>query len=236
MTTLILPDVHNHTAAAEEIIARWLPDRVVFLGDYFDSFGDSPAEAAETARWLKKSLHTPGRVHLWGNHDLSYAFPSNSMAICPGFTHEKYLAVRCELAAEDWARIQVAHFLRPNLLCSHAGLLPELLEHPILGVVPERVLASMAEAVANVAAGMPGLLTAQDGPLWLRWWNFPLHEQVAQIVGHTVGEFRVKQFSFQPGDSFNVCLDTFGKYAGWYENDRFSVRRTADGETEWEEN
>src|SRR5690606_22035145 len=77
MTTLVLPDVHNHFAEAEAQIARHPADRIVFLGDYFDSFDDTPAMAAATAEWLKDSLAKPDRLHLWGNHDLWHRFPRN---------------------------------------------------------------------------------------------------------------------------------------------------------------
>ena len=55
MTTLVIPDLHHRVAAAEEWIARYPADRVVFLGDYFDDFDDTPKMAeANGARALAK--------------------------------------------------------------------------------------------------------------------------------------------------------------------------------------
>lgn len=52
MSTLIIADLHHYTENAD----RWLEsqqfDRVIFLGDYFDDFGDNVNDARRTARWL----------------------------------------------------------------------------------------------------------------------------------------------------------------------------------------
>ena len=49
MKTLIIPDMHNKTAEAEHVIQKENPDRTVFLGDYFDSYGEGIEFAHETA-------------------------------------------------------------------------------------------------------------------------------------------------------------------------------------------
>jgi hypothetical protein len=74
MPALIVPDIHNRVDDAEAFIAKHGGDcrSIVFLGDYFDSYDGGPMEAHFTARWLKRSLATPGRFHLLGNHDASY--------------------------------------------------------------------------------------------------------------------------------------------------------------------
>jgi hypothetical protein len=235
-STLILPDVHNHVDAAEDIIALFQPDYVVFLGDYFDSFGDSPAQARQTALWLKKSLHQPNRTHLWGNHDLPYAFPKNAAAYCPGFHPAKLQETERVLTHEDWTKLRVTHFLRPNLCCSHAGLWPDYFYHPLQGLTALYVEHTCQAALENLRSLRPSILTEESGPLWLRWWNLPLDDQVSQIVGHTAdADLRIKQLSFQPGDPCNICLDTMGKYVGWFEDGHLSVRCTDSGKTAWEE-
>lgn len=39
---LIIPDIHNRFYEAEGIIMRENPDHTVFLGDYFNNYGDAP--------------------------------------------------------------------------------------------------------------------------------------------------------------------------------------------------
>ncbi len=232
MKTLVLPDVHHHTQAAEDAISFFQPDAVVFLGDYFDHFHDTPEHAYATALWLRESLAQPNRVHLWGNHDLPYAFPRNPAAWCPGFSEEKRVRVAEVLDHSHWAQLRVVHFLRPDLCCCHAGMLATEFDHPVLGLDAAAAEARSRMGLEALRSREPSILTMESGPLWLRWWNLPVHEQISQIVGHTVDrELRVSEVS----GKFNVCLDTFGKYVGWFENDYFSVRETASGDTVWSE-
>ena len=72
--TLIIPDVHNATERVEEVISEQGAgcDRIMLLGDYFDQFHDTPADAERVARWLMASTQDSRRIHLLGNHDLPY--------------------------------------------------------------------------------------------------------------------------------------------------------------------
>lgn len=122
MKFLIIPDVHNLYPEAEELIARFPEHQPVFLGDYFDSFHDTPAIALRTAAWLRYSI-SKGRIHLMGNHDLPYRWQSQQ---CPGYTPEKHRAIRQHMRPVDWQQMRLALILstppkcRP-LVLSHAG-------------------------------------------------------------------------------------------------------------------
>ena len=91
---LSVGDIHNgpNLDHIDKAIARERPDLTVFVGDYFDQFGDGPEHAYRTAKWLKNSLAEPDRIHLWGNHDLAYWEPVHFR--CPGYTPEKREAIR----------------------------------------------------------------------------------------------------------------------------------------------
>lgn len=147
--TIIIPDIHNKCRKAEQIIEAhgWEKsdevERIVFLGDYFDSFGDNKTATANTAQWLKESLKKTKRLHLVGNHDLPYVYPWNSHMDCPGWCEEKNKVVRDILSKEELESLET-HFLmnanprkgRPRpILVTHAGLtLPALYGfHPTLG-------------------------------------------------------------------------------------------------------
>lgn len=126
MKFLIIPDIHNRYFEAEELIEHFPGHQVVFLGDYFDSFGDNPTVAGKTAAWLRYSIGK-GRIHLMGNHDLPYRWPWQS---CPGFTKEKCKEVAKHMRPEDWQQTRLALIFagtkyqecvhRP-LVLSHAG-------------------------------------------------------------------------------------------------------------------
>ena len=86
MKILVIPDIHEapNLDEVEAAIAAHAPDLTVFLGDYFDSWDDTPADAGRTAEWLANSLKLPRRQHLFGNHDLPYYVPRIPVLGCPG--------------------------------------------------------------------------------------------------------------------------------------------------------
>jgi hypothetical protein len=125
MKTLIFPDLHEPPAAVLETIESTItgecPDRIVFLGDFFDQFHDGPEDAARIARWLKASLADPRRTHLIGNHDASYFWAYNA-TYCPGFTWEKRQEI-CKVMGKDLSRSKfVFHTWVDGWLLTHAGL------------------------------------------------------------------------------------------------------------------
>ena len=124
--TLILSDIHNRSHIAEHIISSEKPDKIIFIGDYFDSYGDelNPDLTRETAKWFAWSINQPNRIHLAGNHDIAYWFPGNKYLWCPGFNHIKLLAVQEYVRSADWRKLQFYHNLDDKWLLSHAGVHP----------------------------------------------------------------------------------------------------------------
>lgn len=117
-------------------------DKIIFLGDYFDSKHPSLAElAGETAEWLHASLAHEDRIHLIGNHDLPYLITCTKGSKfsdvhprywCPGFSFEKLRSIREHITDEDIGKLKAAHY-EADFLFTHAGLLeihiPNSLEH-----------------------------------------------------------------------------------------------------------
>lgn len=231
MKTLVIPDVHNHTTEVEAQIARYPADRVVFLGDYFDSFGDTPAMAADTAAWLKASLARPERLHLWGNHDLWYRFPTNSQ-ICwigSGFTPRKHAEISKILTVEDWSRLKLVEFVDEIALC-HAGIGPEVFGHPVAGLDPGRIESKCAAAMQDAEAGIDNEVFGESGIVWLRWWNLEVAEEFSQFVGHTPAkELRIESAHGRR----NICLDSMGRYLGLIEDGEMAVIDDFSGRIAW---
>ena len=124
MKTLIIPDIHNKSHIAEHIISREKPDKVIFLGDYFDSFHDEPDDVRATAKWFHWSINQPNRIHIVGNHDLPYWFPENPFLDCPGYNRFKLLLVQEYVTNKDWEKLVFYHNLDDHWLLSHAGAHP----------------------------------------------------------------------------------------------------------------
>lgn len=119
--SLIIPDLHHRWYQAERIISSVGADEVIFLGDYFDDFNDTPEMVRETCDWLENSVKKPNRVHLFGNHDQHYAFPYKTFQ-CSGYAQWKYFIIHDTLPREVWDKLKWYHFLDNRWMLSHAGL------------------------------------------------------------------------------------------------------------------
>lgn len=121
MKILILPDVHNKWKLAEKIIFEIPHHKVLFLGDYFDDFGDSEDTVRQVAKWLLKSVNQEDRIHLLGNHDTGYLF-SNRRLICSGYTESKDEAISEIIRGTNLTdKVKWFHF-EDGWLFTHAGL------------------------------------------------------------------------------------------------------------------
>ena len=119
--TLIIPDIHHKWALAEKIISGVPHDEVLFLGDYFDDFGDNPEMVQDTCDWLNASVAKPNRIHLFGNHDVHYAFAYRSFQ-CSGYDQWKYFIIHDSVSRETWDKLKWFHVLDNTWLTTHAGL------------------------------------------------------------------------------------------------------------------
>jgi hypothetical protein len=124
-TVLVISDIHLGHKVVEEVLAKESYDSVVFLGDYFDQFGDTPEQNKETALWLKGSLQNSNRTHLIGNHDLNYCWKHEQLR-CSGFSWQKLYAINGKSYATGVLEKEDTDKLRPfcienGVLFSHAG-------------------------------------------------------------------------------------------------------------------
>ena len=226
METLIIPDIHNHFHNAAFWLREYPADRVIFLGDFFDDFGDTPADVGEVAYWLSQRMEEEhDDVFLLGNHDAPYAFPDLPDTIfCPGWTPQKNKAVAKHLHPEHWARFQLA-VEEQGWLLSHAGF------HHTLGKTKSELLARAERAMRNARAGIDdplfnagydrGGLAIYGGPTWMDWQSLMPIPGVDQIVGHSPAREPRKKTTLM---SKNYCLDVNNcKIAGMLTNGQFSL-------------
>ena len=194
---MIIPDVHNRTEIVDKILNTVPHNRRVFLGDFFDSWGDSPFDARRTALWLKPILSRPDTHVIFGNHDLAYAFPGWGYTWCPGFKHEKCRLINEVISRDLWEKFNFVWFEQGWVL-SHAGFHKEALPcYPDLEIVDQHYLARAAdEAFDNMLrfrrhpileqGESMGQAPDRSGCLWLRWDEFEPISGINQIVGHTL--------------------------------------------------
>lgn len=124
MKTLVIGDIHEDLGFLQRIkeIAYNYP-RVVFVGDYFDSWTHTPQKAAQTAQWVINHIDTPGWEFLLGNHDIHYIshllelFPQLK---CTGYNFTTSFMLR-DLSF-PWEKLKYMSILPSGHVVSHAGV------------------------------------------------------------------------------------------------------------------
>jgi hypothetical protein len=131
MKSIIIPDIHGQFKIVDKLLdhqsGRY--HDIIFLGDHFDSFGDSPDIVRETATWLNKMLDRDDVINLNSNHDISYMYPTNKHLYCSGFEHEKARAIFSVLDIFKFREKTKAYHRINNFIFSHAGVSRKLLEY-----------------------------------------------------------------------------------------------------------
>lgn len=224
---VVIPDVHNKWKRAEAIVAAERPDRVVFLGDYFDDFGDTTEDADSTAAWLAGSLSDETRVHLVGNHDLNYMSSLPGLR-CSGYDFLKHAAIARH--GLEWRRLEPFCWLGGGggggkkggaWLCTHAGLSAPFLESVRRGAgaadVPDVLRAARTDLDridderhlhTFLQAGYARGGAAETGGIVWCDYNDEYRDVpgLRQIFGHTRSE-RVRHVRGR-GGAEHYCVDT----------------------------
>jgi hypothetical protein len=196
MKTLIVGDIHNKHKNVEPLLSKW-DGNIIFVGDYFDDFYDTPNDAISTALWLKESLTKENRIHLMGNHDFHYMLPLDCGIYCSGYTDAKHKSIKSILTKEDWDKVKYFHEYGKYWI-SHAGITKNWFSHPVKGFdinSVEFVIDKTKGYVDSLLFEGMGAFYAADsyrggsyekgGLLWNDWRNTELIDGVIQIVGHT---------------------------------------------------
>lgn len=193
---LVIPDIHTHYAKVERIIKKYKDShKFIFMGDYFDQFGDTPELNASTAHWLKTTMdENPDWAYLYGNHDVIY-HPHFS-CMCSGFSHAKKIVINQELTIDDWNKLKYFHFENGHWF-SHAGLTKYWFQHPMQEAInEENVQRIVNDAVNKLKSGnesnaiwAAGYSRGGDNVVgsltWLDWRDMELIPNMRQVVGHT---------------------------------------------------
>lgn len=218
--TLIIPDLHLKWQKADKIIKHEAADKIVFLGDYFDDFGDNPIMNQVMAEWVKNSLEQPNHIHLMGNHDTNYAFRHLSYK-CSGYTSDKEEAINRVLKESDWRKMPL-YTQVGTWLCSHAGVHNHMYEQYGNGldfykwldhtckVALENAFANKP-AVSILRAGRSrGGFESVGGITWCDADEFVGINGINQVFGHTPHQrprWKNKGSSLSKEYSQNVCMD-----------------------------
>lgn len=118
MKTVFIGDIHGRSIW-KEIVEQEKPDRVIFVGDYFDSFDIPGIDQIHNFKEIIHYKKTSGIevVLLVGNHDYHYM---NMGETYSGFQGGFQFDIS-ELIHENMEHLQMAYSF-DNFLCTHAGV------------------------------------------------------------------------------------------------------------------
>ena len=242
MKTVILGDTHGRDLWKQIVEVESDADRIIFLGDYFDSF-DLPG-VVQLQNFLDiiefKKNSDKEVVLLFGNHDYHYM---------PGFTGIGYSGYQHGLAyqfrdaiSENLEHLHMA-YLFEDVLCSHAGIGMEWVERhfPNTKITDLQSVSMLVDSINDHFKYKPNIFefngfnpygdNTYQTPIWIRPASLIkankgtiLKETVIQVVGHTgVANIfdSVKATEKTMGGRYylNDAIETRGYLV--YENDTF---------------
>ena len=236
MKALVVSDLHDRIGWKQPVMAflsiAEANDKVVFLGDYNDSFdlADGPILANFQAVLNLRRQYPTQVVLLLGNHCIPYLFYPDHIFRCAGFR----LSIAPQLAKLYQAHaeyFQVAFAIKQTLLV-HAGVswqwlacnersIKKLTNHEYF---PTSELSLLLNKLLSTQAGRRllwqtspdnGGLDKYDSPLWVRPYSLlknGLLVGTVQVVGHTEVN-RLTRFVYTFSHTGFILTDCLGNNA-----------------------
>lgn len=229
MKILFVGDIHNHKYIFDDIKRldeKYKFDRIIFLGDYVDDWGDNSYHSVDTLNTILqlKQSNSEKYTLILGNHELSYlGFP------CSG--HNYILANELQNLLNSNIELFDLYTIAScdnNYICTHAGITNSYINGVISKVIPglksndwEKGLAHMNSNKLESLDLLKYASTIRGGQYEyssMMWCDKREHEYFSacekywipyQIVGHTP----VKTISTLSGEDFMMYfIDTHSTY------------------------
>jgi len=193
---IVIGDVHGESTWRKIVEKNMDADKIIFLGDYLDSFDKSPTEQItifEEIMKLKKENKNKV-VTLMGNHDFHYL-------LIPGERYsgfQEIMQVAYNEMVEKYIKngsLQMCHYEEDNLLFSHAGVTQTWLANS--GYKGEYNVKDISEFINNLfktdlskfrfTGGDNTGNNITQSPIWVRPASLFKDKvpNIVQFVGHT---------------------------------------------------
>lgn len=246
MKTCVIPDLHGRSDW-KLITHRENPDRIIFLGDYFDSFDIKGVDQLNNFLDIIEFKKSSGKevIMLIGNHDYHY-FPEVGDTGTSGYQTRMAPSISYEMD-ENRHHLQMAYQFN-EFLFSHAGVSSAFMDS-VFGIdswKTETIVEQLnklfkykpltfgfgeAVSIKKLSYLDPYGDNEEQSPIWIRprslmYANrYTLRKKVIQIVGHTqVNKLDLKGSEKAAGGRYYFidCLGTTGEYMV-IENNKISV-------------
>lgn len=195
MKTILIGDIHGRSIW-KSIVKAENPDRVIFIGDYFDSFDISGLQQLRNFEDIVEYQNTAGIevVMLIGNHDYHYLQSAEHYSGYQPVMHHQFN----EALKNNLDNMQVAYRF-DDVVCSHAGLSSVWLDNR-LGE-GQWTVDTMVDQVNELFKYKPLQFyfdgfdpygnSKTQGPFWIRPAALmsankkTIKKDIIQVVGHT---------------------------------------------------
>jgi predicted phosphodiesterase len=221
MKTVILGDTHGRPYW-KSIVANEAPNRVIFIGDYFDSFDNTAVEQMhnfkEIIDWKQSGQSEV--IILIGNHD--YHYMRGVTQYYSGYQSGARPAIE-QLLYENKNHMQMAYGMN-GFIFTHAGVSSDWLQ--IHGYDNESNLIDWINDMWKYKPNTFGFAgrdpygdSTISSPIWIRPYSLQkanrdtLRDQFIQVVGHTTqGKIDTEGKSTGGRYYYIDTLDTSGQY------------------------
>lgn len=223
---VFIGDIHGHDSWKAIVKQHHDADKIVFIGDYFDSFSVTPAVQIDNYKQIiqLKESNPDQVVLLIGNHDFHYMQGCNERY---GGWNAWFAPEIGELLRETGHLLQIA-WQYENILATHAGVsntwfrlfAPDHDNIFEIGYEINKQWEEDARVFKHAGLDVYGN-SKMDGPLWIRpraLKSDPLNTDLVQIVGHT-------NMSLIDYDDSHYFIDTLpNEYLVW-QDDEFIIHK-----------
>jgi predicted MPP superfamily phosphohydrolase len=198
MKTIVIGDIHG-LSYWKLIIKQENPDRIIFIGDYFDSFDISGLDQINNFNEIinyKKDNPQVEVIMLIGNHDHHY-FPEVGPSGTSGFQRDLYFSIS-EVINFNREHLQIAYQI-DKIIFSHAGISSEWMDKMFDVWEPKTIVEQVNDLFKykprKVGFHLEGIdpygQDTYQSPLWIRPNSLmkankkTLRKKIIQVVGHT---------------------------------------------------
>jgi DNA repair exonuclease SbcCD nuclease subunit len=200
MKTVVIGDVHGRSLW-KLIVYKENPDRVIFIGDYFDSFEISGVEQIQNFKEIVEYKTTSGKevIMLVGNHDHHY-YPEVGYTGTSGYQSGIAPSIT-QVIDENREHLQIAYSF-DEFLFTHAGVSPTFMDGEFgeEGWVEDNVVELLNDLFKYKPKSFdfngidPHGDNTYQTPIWIRprslmavnkKHNKGLKKKYIQVVGHT---------------------------------------------------
>lgn len=225
MKTVVIGDIHG-LGVWEFIVKEEQPDKVIFLGDYFDSYDINFNQQVNNYNKIinLKDSSDIEVILLLGNHDYHY-LPSVDIEGISGYQHD-YEDILKQLLSATMDRLQLCH-TQGDYLFTHSGVSEVFLEkvgvkynkHTIEDDINRLILKDpycfdFDEDSIDASGDDPHQSCIWIRPRSLMRNSYEIKKDYIQVVGHTVQK-RVDRLGKSTGGRYYFIdtLATSGEYA-----------------------